>query len=394
MDGTTTILIVLAVAGEQLGRRFVHPYFGAAYLPMLLAAYLVYLRLADRGRRRRLAAITALPEDQRRAAADALDDDDERSVARIALGLVDPVIDGPQPTSEEVFSYPGSWKRSVAWTYWGCLALMAVIVSIGYAQHVATRDDFPAWLGLMVGFGAGAAFLRWYEPQLYASIFVNVSGIGVIDAGGRRRIILWSQLSSVRPRPLLMQVDFHGGAGTRKIVVPYFVERFARLMEIVGARLQELKARTKSARLTPEALQTLRRECFDAKRVPPDAGDGVHGIIVDAPQPGGLDTLAAYSNGSVRFIHHAGGAIFWDPGPESGNPLRPLVDALLGAAAAMPRSSQAASWTVPARPLDNFQATLLTGDGVVPAEMADTELTARLSQASVALVQAVIAQVQ
>jgi hypothetical protein len=128
--------------------------------------------------------------------------------------------------------------------------------------------------------------------------------------------------------------------------------------------------------------------------LPPDAGDGVHGIIVDAPQPGGLDTLAAYSNGSVRFIHHAGGAILWEPGPEGANPLRPLVDALLEAAAAVPRSSQPASWTVPATPLGNFQATLLTGDGLVPAEMADGESTTRLLQASVALVQAVIAQVQ
>ena len=133
MDGKTTLLILVLVAGEQLGRRFVHPWFGVVYVPLVLAAFFLSAHLAGRGRRRRLAAIRAMPEEQRRAATDAIPDEDERAAARIALRLVDPEVDGPQPTSEEVFSYPRSWKRSVEWTYWGCLGMA------GFIAYIARR---------------------------------------------------------------------------------------------------------------------------------------------------------------------------------------------------------------------------------------------------------------
>ena len=241
MDGKTTLLLLVLIVGEQLGRRFVHPWFGLVYVPLVLAAFFLIVHFADRSRRRRLAAIRAMPEEQRRAAADAIADEDERATARIALGLVDPELDGPQPTSEEIFSYPRSWKRSVEWTYWACLGLAGFILAIGYAQNVAARDDFLPWLGLIVGFGGGAAFLRWSERHLNTSIFINVSGIGSVDHTGQRRIILWSELLAVRPRPWLTQVEFYGVGTTRRIVAPYFLERFPRLMELVSARLKAMR---------------------------------------------------------------------------------------------------------------------------------------------------------
>ena len=240
MDGKTTLLILVLVVGEQLGRRFIHPYFGVVYVPLVLAAQLVYSRVADRGRRQRLAAIAEMPEDQRRAAADALPDDDERVRARLALGLVDPVADGPQGAEEEVFGYPRSWRRSVVWTYWMCLAMAGFILAIGYSQNVVARPDFLPWLGLILGFGGGAVAVRWSERHVLTRVFINVSGIGSIDPSGQRQIILWSELIGLRPRPWLSQVDFHGRGSTGKIVASYHLERFPRLMELVSARLRTM----------------------------------------------------------------------------------------------------------------------------------------------------------
>lgn len=240
MSGNTTLLVVFLVVGEQLGRRFIHPYFGVIYVPLVLAAQLAYLRFTDRGRRQRLAAITALPLEQQRAAAEALANDDERANAKLHLGLVDPVTDGPQPAEEEVFSYPRSWQRSVVWTYWLCLGMAALLLALGYAQNIIARRDFLPWLGLVVGFGGGAAVIRWSEDQILSRIFVNVSGIGSIDPVGRRQIIFWSELISVRPRPWLTQVEFHGRGSTRKIVASLQLERFPRLMEMVSARLKAM----------------------------------------------------------------------------------------------------------------------------------------------------------
>lgn len=239
MDAKTTLLILVLVVGEQLGRRFVHPYFGIGYIPLVIAAQLVISRVADRGRRTRLERIKTLPADQQRAAVDALPDEDERATARLSLGLVDPLTDGPRAAEEEVFGYHPSWRRTVTWTYWACLGMAGFILAVGYHQNVAARPDFLAWLGLVAGFGGGAVLMRWSERQVLTRIFLNVSGIGSIDPAGRRRIILWSELAYVRPRPWLTQVEFHGVGSTRRIVASFYLERFPRFMEMVSAKLQE-----------------------------------------------------------------------------------------------------------------------------------------------------------
>jgi hypothetical protein len=229
------------VVGEQLGRRFVHPYFGFVYVPFVLAMQVLYARLADRGRRRRLASIEALPPERQRSAVDALTDEDEKAQARLQLGLVDPIADGPQGADEEIFAYPRSWRRTVAWTYWMCVAMAAFIILIGYRQNVVGRPDFLPWLGLVLGFGGGAVAVRWSERQVLSRVFLNVSGIGTIDPDGRRRIILWGELVGVRPRAWLAQVDFYGRGSTRRVVASFYLERFPRLMEMVSARLQAME---------------------------------------------------------------------------------------------------------------------------------------------------------
>jgi hypothetical protein len=243
MDGKTMALILVLVVGEQLGRRFLHPHFGFIYVPLVLGAVLLYSRWAIRERRQRAAAIQALPAQQQRAAIESISDENERAEVRLSLGLVDSVADGPQPNREEVFSYSAGWQRTATWTYWLSLGMAALILAMGYAQNIVARSDFLPWLGLVLGFGGGAVVVRWSERQMMSRIFINVSGIGSIDPAGRRRIILWSEIAGVRVRPWLGQVEFYGTGGTTRIVASFYLQRFARLMEMVSARLQEMAPR-------------------------------------------------------------------------------------------------------------------------------------------------------
>jgi hypothetical protein len=243
MDGKNTLLLLLLVIGEQLGRSFIHPYFGVVYVPVLIGAVLTYSRWLGRKRRRRLAAIRSLPVEHQRVAAEALTDGDERAFAKLALGLIDPVADGPQAAEEELFAYPQSWRSSVGWTYWLCVGMAAFILALGYAQNIAARDDFLPWLALVLGFSVGAVALRRSERQVMSQIFVNVSGVGSIDPTGTRHIIFWSELSAVRVRRWLAQIEFYGIGSTRKIVASFYLEHFPRLMEMVAARLQPMASK-------------------------------------------------------------------------------------------------------------------------------------------------------
>lgn len=51
--------------------------------------------------------------------------------------------------------------------------------------------------------------------------------------------------------------------------------------------------------------------------VPPseELAGQVMGVVVEIPMPGGLDTLAAYADGSARYINYSGKIIVWDRPP-------------------------------------------------------------------------------
>lgn len=56
----------------------------------------------------------------------------------------------------------------------------------------------------------------------------------------------------------------------------------------------------------------------------------VYGVVLDVPMARGLDTLAAYEDGSARYLNHAGGAVVWDtPGTDA--EMDALVEAFLAA---------------------------------------------------------------
>ncbi|MCK6472891.1 MAG: hypothetical protein L6R28_14200 [Planctomycetes bacterium] len=53
--------------------------------------------------------------------------------------------------------------------------------------------------------------------------------------------------------------------------------------------------------------------------IQPDApvAKNVLGVVVEVTLPGGLDILAAYANGTARYLNHSGAAVVWDAPDDS-----------------------------------------------------------------------------
>jgi len=70
------------------------------------------------------------------------------------------------------------------------------------------------------------------------------------------------------------------------------------------------------------------------------------GVVVEVALPEGLDVLAAYADGTARFLHHTGRVIIWENGTDSRS--RQLIDQLL--AASVKVVAQIGPWDQPRRP--------------------------------------------
>ena len=92
----------------------------------------------------------------------------------------------------------------------------------------------------------------------------------------------------------------------------------------------------------------------------PDAKSAkeVLGVIVEVPMRGAYDTLAAYQDGSARYLNFSGSAIFWDPHDEAVTSLcRGFITSSLSVGAhAKPRTGVSL-------PKQGAQLTLLTRSG-------------------------------
>jgi hypothetical protein len=89
------------------------------------------------------------------------------------------------------------------------------------------------------------------------------------------------------------------------------------------------------------------------------AGTEVLGVIVEAPMDGGYDTLAAYQDGTARYLNFSGRGIFWDA-PDAF--INGLCLALLSST--VPVSSRAKPRTSILLPQSGAQVTLLTRSGI------------------------------
>ena len=79
--------------------------------------------------------------------------------------------------------------------------------------------------------------------------------------------------------------------------------------------------------------------------VEPDAtsADVVQGVVIEMPVAGGVDTLAVFRDGTMRYFDHGGRAVFWDAREASSNAeVRELVRKPIAVAEEMPPGERGA----------------------------------------------------
>jgi hypothetical protein len=85
----------------------------------------------------------------------------------------------------------------------------------------------------------------------------------------------------------------------------------------------------------------------------------VLGVVVEVPMQGAYDTLAAYQDGSARYLNYSGRAILWDAPDET---IKGLCHALLDST--VPAGSRAVPRASVSLPNSGMQATMLTRSGM------------------------------
>jgi hypothetical protein len=90
----------------------------------------------------------------------------------------------------------------------------------------------------------------------------------------------------------------------------------------------------------------------------------VLGVVLEVPVNGGFDTLAAYADGSARYLNYSGSAIFWDA-PDT--TVKALCEKLIDEAASAGTATEPRSTLK--LPRDRAQVTLLTRSGNYVASM-------------------------
>jgi hypothetical protein len=97
-------------------------------------------------------------------------------------------------------------------------------------------------------------------------------------------------------------------------------------------------------------------------RPPAETAKHVYGAVVEVALPDGLDVLAAYADGSARYLNWSGAAIVWEaPDPR----FQPHIEAVLRAGAAI--AQRIGPWEDPRRgppPTGHIRLNLLTPSGL------------------------------
>jgi hypothetical protein len=104
----------------------------------------------------------------------------------------------------------------------------------------------------------------------------------------------------------------------------------------------------------------------------PKSGKEILGVVVEVPMQGAYDTLAAYQDGSARYLNFSGAAIFWDVRDAKIDSLcQRLIDS------AIPDSPRSIPRHDPMLPKSGTQLTLLTRSGMyVVSEPSQSVMTA------------------
>lgn len=97
-------------------------------------------------------------------------------------------------------------------------------------------------------------------------------------------------------------------------------------------------------------------------RAPAETSKHVLGVVVEVSLPEGLDVLAAYADGSARFLNWSGAAVVWDAPDRR---LQPNIDAVLRTGAEI--AQRIGPWDEPRRgrpPVGHIRLNLLTPSGL------------------------------
>lgn len=136
-------------------------------------------------------------------------------------------------------------------------------------------------------------------------------------------------------------------------------------------------------------LADLRQTFFLPARLLPAADAPVHGVVLDVPLDNGLDTLAAYADGTARYINHSGRTIIWEV-PDATGAERELVRRLLEVAAGLLPYVKPAGWTPVPAEVGTAQVTILTRAGLATLPLVNNQLSQELFGAGAALMNALI----
>jgi hypothetical protein len=143
--------------------------------------------------------------------------------------------------------------------------------------------------------------------------------------------------------------------------------------------------------MTPTVAADLRSTLFleERGRRPAHEDPLVRGIVLDVRLEEGLDTLAAYADGTARYLNHGGNVIIWDaPDSRMGS----LIDAMLEVGPALLPGSRAMPYgQYPVEPAEGPPSvTLLGPDALHVRQLGSDEPSGRLMAAGAALMTALI----
>ena len=129
----------------------------------------------------------------------------------------------------------------------------------------------------------------------------------------------------------------------------------------------------------PETRVRLQAWALARRAGVPLAGDAhrIRGVIVDMGLEEGVDTVAAYEDGSARYLNQAGGGIFWDVGQADGGDVRGAIAALLEAGQRVVDATGPLDEARPDPPSNGVAQIWLLTDGGIHLGMGPADLIGR-----------------
>ena len=162
-------------------------------------------------------------------------------------------------------------------------------------------------------------------------------------------------------REILQHVKLNGAGPFQSIADAHQLANDGRLEEAKSILRSILSATGSETRVELWVWSALREL---SERPEPKLAFEILGTVVEVPVQGAYDILAAYKDGSARYLNFSGKAIFWDAKEAA---IRSLCQALIDST--VPSASRAMPRLSVSLPKSGVQVTLLTRSGmfVIPS---------------------------